>query len=327
MKPRTLSIADRERYQAWICAHPQGSLWQSWEWKCFQEALRREVRIFVDGTEEWTASALVTIDRTSLRLSAWDIPRGPLFADSLKDEEQRAFIEALAHEAKKECALCLTFSPSMPLSATAFEPSQRHEQPEATRILDLRMTDEQLLAQMKPKGRYNISVAQRHGVRIERSQDIAAFHTLLRTTGERDGFGIRPKRHYEAFLRTLPGSFLLLAYPHDKNAREPVAGLLGVSWNRQGIYYYGASSYAHRALMAPYLLQWEAMRFCREHGCLSYDLLGVAPPSAGSEHPWAGVSLFKEKFGGTVVTYPPEQQRTLRPVTSTILRWKRHLIG
>src|SRR3989339_2049719 len=66
-------------YDAWLKAHPHGSLWQSLEWKRYQETLGRETRIYalMEG-RQILASALVIIDRTAFGFSTWDIPRGPL---------------------------------------------------------------------------------------------------------------------------------------------------------------------------------------------------------------------------------------------------------
>ncbi len=141
---------------------------------------------------------------------------------------------------------------------------------------------------MKQKGRYNISVAQKHNVTVKESDDIDAFYGLVSQTGKRDAFGILPKKHYEKFLSDLSGSFLLIAR-HDE---KPIAALLGVAWDKKATYYYGASSYDHRALMAPYLIQWEAMRLCKQKGCTEYDLFGIKPPSESDNHPWSGVSAF-----------------------------------
>jgi lipid II:glycine glycyltransferase (peptidoglycan interpeptide bridge formation enzyme) len=102
---------------------------------------------------------------------------------------------------------------------------------------------------------------------------------------------------------------------------------MGVIWGNTGIYYYGASDYEHRALMAPYLLQWKAMKQCKEAGCTRYDLLGIAPPDAPEDHPWQGISRFKEKFGGEIITYPPERQIILRKLAHAGLRLKRKVMG
>jgi peptidoglycan pentaglycine glycine transferase (the first glycine) len=323
------TVPDLRAYEEWIAHHPDATLWQSPAWKAYQEALGRGTRLYgvFDGPA-LCATALVIIDKTTAGLSTWDIPRGPLVdaRDAAKD-----LLDRIVTDAKKARCLSLFLSPAVSLPAThhRLAASPRHEQPDATRILDLTLSDEQLLAQMHQKGRYNIKVAEKNGVRVEESRDTAAFARLMAETSARDGFRAPSQRQFDAFLQSIPGSFLLLAYPSSARSAqaEPVAGLLGAQWKNCGIYYYGASDYEHRALMAPYALQWQAMRLCRERGCVRYDLLGVAPPDAGADHPWQGISGFKEKFGGTVVTYPPERRIVLRPLLQSMLQLKRQLFG
>lgn len=345
MEIRTLSGQDDlMRYDAWVKAHPQGTLWQSLAWKYFQDALGRQSRIYV-AEENGTivASALVTVDRTAFNWSVWEMMRGPIGSWQLAVSN---LLTTIKDDAKRNRALCIFMSPTHSANSQlpiANSKSRRHLMPEATRIIDLTQTEDAILAQMKPKGRYNIGVAEKNGVTVEYSQDINAFYQLLKSTGGRDGFGILPKRHYEAFLKHLDGTFLLLAYAPTPSPLPrtgggvggesmPIAGLLGVVWNGMAFYYYGASSYADRALMAPYALQWEAIRHAKTQGCRTYDLLGVAPPSTQQPttpnqqlHPWAGISSFKEKFGGTVITYPQEQMITLRPIAWAALQVKRKL--
>lgn len=327
------------QYDAWVKSHSQGSLWQSLEWKKYQESLGRTTSVYTvirdplsvtdNGklkTENFLATALVVIDRTTGGLSTWDCPRGPLSGST-------ELIERIISDAKKEGCMSLYVSPSVPLSTlnSQLSISSRHQQPEATRILDLTLTDEQLLAQMHQKGRYNINVAKKNNVRIERSNDIDAYYTLAQKTGKRDAFGIPSKKQLRAFLEHLPDSFLLLAYTSSESSgssdSSPISGLIGVYWNGTGIYYYGASDYEHRALMAPYLLQWEAIQLCKKAGCRTYDLLGVAPADAQADHPWNGISDFKSKFGGTVISYPPEQEITLKPLVKQLLEVKRKVFG
>ncbi len=301
-------------------------MWQSLEWKEYQEALGRQTRLYgVLENDEIVASALVVIDRTSFGLGAWDIPRGPIWENGASGVGE--LLEQIVTDAKDHKCLSIFLSPTAPLSPTPHaplpSPSPRHEQPEATRIVDISKDDEAILAQMHQKGRYNIKVAQKNGVSVRLSREIQAYYDLMKQTGERDRFGIKPLSHYKAFLERLPGTFLLLAYKEE----TPIAGLLGCVYGDTGIYYYGASSHEHRALMAPYLLQWEAIQYCKKQGCTSYDLLGVAPEGSGDSHPWAGISWFKEKFGGAFITYPPEQQIVLRPFASMLLRLKRKILG
>ncbi len=318
---------DLRRYSEWILTSPQGNLWQSLEWKHYQERLGRSVRIYVaeDDQGKIIASAMVSIDRTVLGLSTWDIPRGPL---GLVHNE---LLQRIIGDAKQERCMTLYLSaPEKLLSSYhgKISTSSRCEQLEATIVIDLTKSEDQLLADMHQKARYNIKVAQKHGVIISKhtaddKKALNSLYTLFQDTAKRDGFTHLPKSHYRAFLNHLEGSFFLMAWHEEK----PIAGLLGVTWNETGFYYYGASSYVHRHLMAPYLLQWEAMMHCKRAGCMRYDLLGIAPEGSGKDNPWAGITEFKRKFGGAVITYPQEQMIVLRPIMKKMLEWKRRIVG
>jgi lipid II:glycine glycyltransferase (peptidoglycan interpeptide bridge formation enzyme) len=320
---RLLSSAeDLAAWDAFVKAGPRGSLWQSKEWKGYQEALGRETRVYgAFQDQRMAACALVVVDRTAGNLATWEIPRGPI------GEGREAVARRVVDDARAGKALLVKLSPADPLPLDGFAPSGGHTQPEATRVVSLAPGENDILAQMKPKGRYNIRLAERHDIEVRDAPDVAAFHALMKRTGARDGFGILPASHYEAFLERLPGAFLLLAYHPRTSATEPVAGLLGIAWGGTGIYYYGASDERQRALMAPYLLQWHAMLRCKAAGCLRYDLLGVAPAGAGADHPWAGITGFKEKFGGEAIAYPPETQVILRPLPYALLTLKRRILG
>ena len=56
--------------------------------------------------------------------------------------------------------------------------------------------------------------------------------------------------------------------------------------------------------MAPYLIQWEAIKEARRRGCSFFDFLGIAPPGEEKGHELEGVSGFKHKFGGIVKSFP-----------------------
>jgi lipid II:glycine glycyltransferase (peptidoglycan interpeptide bridge formation enzyme) len=306
------------------------TLWQSPAWADYQRALGREVRTYGMENGKWKmendtcAAALVVIDRTKGGFCTWEIPRGPLWTSEVALQK---LLEQIILDAKQDRCIALYLSPTQPFSIFNFQfsISHRHIHPQATRIIDLTQSEDDILAQMHPKGRYNIGVARKHGIEVREGteKDIDGFYNLLTGTGGRDGFRISKKSHYSRFLSDLEGSFLLIAERQGK----PIAGLLGVRWNTTGIYYYGASSYEDRQLMTPYLLQWEAMRKCKADGCLTYDLFGVSPKPAPKNDPWIGISDFKRKFGGTVIAYPPEQMIILKPMVKAMLDLKRKILG
>jgi lipid II:glycine glycyltransferase (peptidoglycan interpeptide bridge formation enzyme) len=332
---RPLTTApDLKAYEDWISHHPDATLWQSPAWRAYQQAIGRETRLYgvLDGGKV-LASALVVIDKTTGGFSTWDIPRGPLTAVSgqrsaVSNEKEalEELFDRIVCDASQDRCLAIFLSPAIPLPAIRYplSASYRHEQPEATLLVDLTASEEDILAKMHQKGRYNIKVADKNGVQARESSDVETYARLAHETAARDGFRAPSRTQFAAFLRHIPGSFLLIATSPDG---MPIAGLIGAVWKECGIYYYGASSNEHRALMAPYALQWAAMRRCKAAGCLRYDLLGVAPPDAPDNHPWRGITGFKEKFGGKLVTYPRESTIKLRPLTLAALRLKRNILG
>ena len=321
MTVRILNTADEfSTYEEALLGNSHATLWQSLAWKSYQESSGKEACIYTNDN----ASALVIKDRTALGFCTFDVSRGPVWKTS---GAAQALMKEIVEDAKKERCIELTVSPieNLDLNDMGFTTSKRHVQPEATRILDISVSEQEILAKMHQKGRYNISLSERSGVKVRQGtiDDLDAFYELLRSTGSRDGFTIAHQSHYGRFLRNLKGSFMLLA----EHEGRPIAGLLGGLYNKAGIYYYGASSYAHRHLMAPYALQWAALRHCKHAGCLTYDLLGVSPEPTKPNDPWLGISDFKRKFGGTLMHYPPEQILILHPIVKKLFAIKRQILG
>lgn len=190
------------------------------------------------------------------------------------------------------------------LKQNRFIKSFEELQPEHRQIIDISKPEEEILAQMKEKGRYNIRVAERHNVVIEKmvgsstSLGIKKFYQLFAQTAKRDGFEIRPQKYFEKLMEILGPNYaeLLLA----KYQGKTLAAEIVTYYNETASYLYGASSNEDRNLMAPYLLHWQAIKNARQKGCKYYDLLAVAPEGV-ERHKYAGISRFKRQFGGRTV--------------------------
>lgn len=195
--------------------------------------------------------------------------------------------------------------------------------PKHTLTIDLTQSEEEILNQMHPKGRYNIRLAAKKGIQVEESDDIMAFYKLLEKTGKRDDFNINPYRHYQAIVNVLQPknkAKLYLAYLEDK----PVAGLIATFIGDTATYFYGASDYKYRKYMAPYALQWTAMTEAKSRGFKNYDFLGIANPE-NPKDPLRGVSIFKQKFGGQRIVHPTSFAMVHKPVLYWLLKIKNKL--
>ncbi len=194
------------------------------------------------------------------------------------------------------------------LIQTGFISSPHTIQPTATILINLRETEDSLLAKMKQKTRYNIRLAARKGVTISESKDINAFYKLMEETGNRDGFGIHTKEYYQyTYDAFSPSGRCQLFFAEFVG--KILAGLMVFIQGRRSWYFYGASGSEHRELMPNYLLQWEAIKWARLHGCQDYDLWGVpdedidtleANFTRRSDGLW-GVYRFKRGWGGRLV--------------------------
>jgi len=192
-------------------------------------------------------------------------------------------------------------------------------QPTNTLEINLQQTNEEILAGMKRKGRYNINLAKKKGVQIQTikgseitEEALNDFWELNNETTARDAFASHGKDYYANFCKYISDYVtLFLAKTEDGT---PIATAINTHCGKKAIYYFGASTSnpEYRNLMAPYLLQWEMMQYARKKGCTSYDFLGIAPKNE-PKHPYAGISEFKWKFGGNRRVYAGGKEIVFRP--------------
>ncbi len=206
-------------------------------------------------------------------------------------------------------------------AAKSFRKAAMDIQPPSTVILDLSKTEEELLAGMKSKTRYNIRLAAKKGVTVKITgiEDLPEWYDLYRITAERDKIALHSYDYYERIFNLAAEQSE--AESGDEIKKTPALQLLqavidgtaeaGIITSRQGargadcraIYLYGASSNNKRNHMPSYALQWEAIKQASAAGCTSYDFFGI-PPVDNPEHPMYGLYRFKTGFGGNILHRP-----------------------
>ena len=199
--------------------------------------------------------------------------------------------------------------------------SPHNIQPPRTIIIDIRGSEDQILAKMKQKTRYNIRLAEKKGVTVRAWDDIESFHQMMLITGGRDGFGIHSLEYYKCAYDLMQpkglGEILVAEYEG-----KPLAALFVAQNGKRAYYLYGASTDEERNRMPTYLLQWEAMKWAKARGCEEYDLWGVPDEDEAtleanfeSRHDglW-GVYRFKRGFGGEVKRAAQAMDRVYNPL-------------
>lgn len=196
-----------------------------------------------------------------------------------------------------------------------------------TAIINLKQDSEAIFAHMKPKGRYNIRLAEKSGVEVEQvsysEEYLDIFYSILSETLERDGFSANSKEYFRTFLQYLEkqdigGLFIA------KRENEVIATGIFLFYKKTALYYYGASSSdnAKRKYMASYLLQWRAIEEAKNCGCEVFDFLGIADPNE-LDSPLAGVTDFKLKLTDESREWQKSQILILKKSTYLILQMKK----
>jgi lipid II:glycine glycyltransferase (peptidoglycan interpeptide bridge formation enzyme) len=174
--------------------------------------------------------------------------------------------------------------------------------PSSTVFLDLTRDLSSIKMAMKPKTRYNTELAIRRGVYVIETENLETWYDLYRETALRNGLYLHSIDYFRSVLNIhsdntrSPAEVILLVAMHD---RQPLAAMFLVISGSRATYLYGASSSQKRNFMAPYALQWQAIKIAKEKNCTEYDMFGVSPQPNPS-HPLFGLYRFKTGFGGKV---------------------------
>jgi lipid II:glycine glycyltransferase (peptidoglycan interpeptide bridge formation enzyme) len=201
-------------------------------------------------------------------------------------------------------------SSTLPPALAALDPIPAPEdgwsEPRHTLVVDLRSSETGILAQMRPKGRYNVALARRHGVTVVEDttpEGVDDFLRIYHDTTDRKSLKGKPDEYFHELMGTLLAQRVgTLLFAEHEGVR--LATAIIVFFGQRATYFFGGSLARDRQLMAPYLLHFEAMRRSKARGCESYDLWGIAPENT-PDHPWAAISEFKLKFGGQRLTLVP----------------------
>lgn len=312
---RQLFSEEKKAFNAKV-SHPL----QSWEWGTFREKTGIAVRRFgIFNADKLTHGLQVffhPIPKSTATIGY--IPKGPLPTKEMFDE--------LTAISKKHHCIFIKIEPNVlvddpqllqQLNVATFSPQAlTHAFPKLrvskkplftpyTFHIDLTKSEDELLAQMNQKTRYNMRLAQKKGVKVVEDNSKEAFATYLRlsqeTTKRQKFFA-----HNETYHKTLWNTLYPAGIAHLLTARyqgDILATWMLLLFNNVIYYPYGASTSKHREVMASNIMLWEAMRWGKKHNARLFDLWGALGPDADAKHKWYGFHKFKAGYGGKLVQF------------------------
>jgi len=198
-----------------------------------------------------------------------------------------------------------------------------------TFILDLSKSEPELLEAMHPKTRYNVRVAQRHGVVVAEDNSDGAFAAYLKLAEEttaRQEYYAHNRTYHEHMWRIMRDAGIAHMFTASYRGNLLAAWII-FAWKKTLYYPYGTSSRDHREVMAPTLLLWEIARWGKRRGYTAFDLWGALGQQPDTNDPWYGFHRFKQGFTPDLVTFTGSYDLVLRPVLYRVyavadtLRW------
>ncbi|MEW6084523.1 MAG: peptidoglycan bridge formation glycyltransferase FemA/FemB family protein [Chloroflexota bacterium] len=306
-----VSLTDWNRF---LAQHPNAHLLQTGEWGELKSAFG------------WKPARIVS-ENTGVQILFRTLPLGFTIGYIPKANFPSPLWSEIDSVCKHHRAIFLKFEPDSwnHLKPDAWnlklETSPHNIQPPRTIVVDLKDSEEEILARMKQKTRYNIRLAEKKGVIVRAWDDIESFHKMMLVTGGRDGFGVHSLEYYRRAydLFHLKGMCELLVAEFEGN---PLAALFVARNGNRAYYLYGASTDEERNRMPTYLLQWEAMKWAKARGCEEYDLWGVPDEDEATleanfetrhDGLW-GVYRFKRGFGGELKRAAQAMDRVYNPL-------------
>jgi lipid II:glycine glycyltransferase (peptidoglycan interpeptide bridge formation enzyme) len=317
---------------------------QSEEWRKFQESVGRQTfcisiphpNPIPKGEGDFEFQASIIEHKLSLVGKYFYCPRGPITEAQSPKPKAQSFLKDLLDLAKKEKAGWIRIDPENDEALNLIKKNTEYKivkashdmQPREIFVIDITKTEGELLAEMKPKTRYNINLSLKRGVSVkaisnfqfpisnplrqssnEASQTlntndqnqkyISEFIRLVNLTENRKGIKFHSADYYQKMLEVIPENMLKL-YVAEYNGKVIAANLI-VFYGNTAIYLHGATDDEYRNVMAPYMLQWQAILDAKKAGYMFYDFGGISTNyESGTNvritNSWAGITKFKLGF-------------------------------
>jgi lipid II:glycine glycyltransferase (peptidoglycan interpeptide bridge formation enzyme) len=276
-------VTTKEQWEQKMSSQTQAQFLQSWEWGEFQNRLGRKFwRLEIDGQ-------YIMVIKMPLPLG-WNYLYIPRTRVQLTDKK----LEVLKEFAVQEKCLFIRVEPvTQELNSLGFNKSKQ-VQPTKTLMLDLSQSEDELLAQMHQKTRYNIRLAEKKGVKLvlSKSEGFPKFYDLMMDTFRRKDKGLHSRNYYQKLYL----DHISKIYFAEYEGKVLCANMM-IYYGDTMTYLHGGSSSEDKNIMAPHLLQWEQIKLAKTQGYRYYDFWGI------DELKWPGVTRFKKGFGGFEVDY------------------------
>lgn len=233
------------------------------------------------------------------------LPLTPFSVIKIQRPEKLPDLREIERLAREYRAVAVYIEPEQGkiLKAQGYKLSKSPFLPTKTIQVDLSLSEEKLLAQMKKDTRYSIRKFKKSALskrlKYEKAKEVKEFWRAWKRIG---GFErIIPSLKNTLALKEAFGEKALFLTVVEEG--KIVAGTIVLIADKSAYYYYAFTSKEGRKVLAQYGLVWEAIREVKKRGGRTFDFEGIYDERFPIKS-WQGFSHFKKSFGGKEVVYP-----------------------
>ncbi len=316
-------IITRQQWEAFIQTQPQANFLQSYDWGVFHQSLGKKVFFLGVYEKGHQIGACLTIKEIAKRGTALFIYGGPLIC--WQTDYLNSLFDYLVILAKKEGCSFIRFRPAvlnsvenlivLAKSSHLIKRAPMYLTCELTTQLDLTLSLDQLLKNMRKNTRRIIKNQDKFGIRMVKSPQLSSFNKFFQfhlDLAKRQKFVPFKyqflKKEFEAFQKD--NQVLLIESWHDQKL---IASAFVIFYNQEASYHYGVSSPENFKYQGSYFCQWEAIKEAKKRKLKRYNFWGIAPKEK-TKHRFYNLSIFKRGFGGQEWDYLPTHDLIIKPL-------------
>ena len=237
----------------------------------------------------------------------------PLWVEPPTPEQESAALEALAAYVRKRDRRQVFARLAVAADLDLCCPTLSTRPYNQTVVIDVTGGDEQILANMKGRGRRDVRKSLREcpatfaDETAQGTADFSEYYEVMTDTAARDGFTPSPMSDYQDMLRLLgPEHCRLFAGRVDGRV---ITWTIATISGTHAVRYYGASrSESARTLATDGLIYFECCALGKM-GCTQYDQMGIG--NDFSPH-LKSLNVFKTKFAKDVTDVAPDRDLPIR---------------
>ena len=319
---KLVDVENKAQWDEFVKSHEEANFLQSWDFYEFHKARGKKVVRRAILKDENIMGVYAGVVETAKRGRYMAIAGGPII-----DWKDRKLVDLVFDDIREQglklgCVF-VRVRPQLKLSDKSLKlmdelglkRAPMYLSVEFAGVLDLRKSEEEILAGASQGFRRKLRKAAKNEIEITADTDDASikeFCRLEKLHAERQKYVAFSTsfltKQFEAFRE---GEEILI-YTARKDG-EVLAQNFMIFYGPEASYHYGVSSELGTKYSAAPLLHMAAMEEARKRGCIRYNLWGIVEPNETS-HRFYGVSEFKRSFGCTELRYTPAHDMILKPL-------------